>query len=151
MRGAVLGCQRVKEKLEVGLGTRIFLIEQSLQAEQLRGGDGDASVQQFADVGSHGNSRGAKHVLAFLVEHVYIVDDDTIEEPEVNSSQFHLRAEFPSQYAGSLSANVCLYCWDLQQYDDSSIDSHKSPQDAVDDVFQFLQYARKIKENAWKT
>ena len=77
--------------------------------------------------------------VAFLVEHLYIIDDDSVEETQVDLSHAHFCSEFLGEGSGYGRAEEGLYWWQMQQYDEYHIKGEDSPDDTADDMFKSFQ------------
>ncbi len=62
-----------------------------------------------------------EHLLAPLVEHIEVVDDEAVEETEVNVAHRHLCAELLTESLRHASARVRLYKGDMEQGGDDEI------------------------------
>ena len=137
-RGVFRG-QRVEHKLVVGLRLGIRPVESGVESEYLRRRDGNAPLAQCSQFDFGRESRSHEHRVSLPVEYHHLVDDDTVEKPQIDAPHGDRRAQFLADGRGNAGAEKGLHRGYLQKQDDGQIDTCQCPDDPVGDMFKFFQ------------
>ncbi len=135
----VLGSEGVEDELEVRLRLRVLLIEVQLRREDLRRCDGHPPADEVGIAELCREPRGPQHVLAALVEHRHVVDDDTVEQAHVHAPHRHRRAQLPGDGRCHLLSQSRLHGRDMHKGNDGEIKTHGHPNEDIDDAPELLQ------------
>lgn len=78
-------------------------------------------------------------MLAALVEHRHIVDDDTVEQPHGDSPHRHCRSELLRHRRRHGTPQRRLYDGDMHKGNDGEVKTYRHPYDDIDDASECLQ------------
>ena len=101
--------QRVEHELEVGRSVLCHLIQGKPCSENLCRRDGDTSYSQWRHINLGRHAGHFQHLLLALVVNDYIVENQAVEEPQVDTSHLDSGAQFLANKPRYLVAQFLLH------------------------------------------
>ena len=142
--------QRVQSELEIRFCRGRLLVKIGSHAEELRRGYGYSASAEEQIVELHGYARRLQHLLVLLVEDADIVDDDSVQKPQIYAPEGHFRAEFPRQCFARLAAHESLHGGDVEQDGQQGVEADGGPQHCIEYVFEFFQLDEDVDDYPWQ-
>ena len=136
MGGRILRCQGVEHELVVGLRLRILPVETGMGTEQLCRRDGDSSFGEWHELDLGRQTGHTEHLLLLLVVDQHVVDDHTVEEPQVDTAHGHLGTQLLPKHLGHFRTDVPLGCWQVRHAQEHQVDGDDAPDGYTDKSFE---------------